>query len=758
MIRGLLVGALAAVTLVACGDESTGPGDLAPVASLEITSNPDTLLTRQRLKLEVRAFDSQGSLLSDRPLAWESAEPAIASVTAGGVVTAVTPGTTVIRARAQDVADSVTVTTRTLLLDHVYVGVSRSCGLEASGEAWCWGNVGPNGYGNGSLDSTRRDVPARAAVGHAFASLALARTSACGIEVSGSVLCWGENESGQLGDGSATAHGTPTPVSGLIGIVQLAAGDSHFCALSNGGGVSCWGRNEELQTGQPTRGLTAQARSVALVGPASEITAGWGHSCALVAGQSFCWGDDGGGQLGNDTTYDRLAPVLAATGDGANRTWSEVEASNLHNCGRDTSGTVFCWGFLEGDADSLLWLPTPRLQGIVATDLANGWFVQCVVSDQQRAWCAGRGHPGIELAAPGPVTSVVVAGGEACVLQNDGAVACELGTTQPGTLAVVPLPAPAVQLAATDNQACALDNVAAVYCWSTWDRLEPQQVFQSLTVTALYGNSGRRMCVLTQTTVVGCRDTYEETETTEPTGSLSLVSLAAGDNHACGLTSAGAAWCWGENTHGQLGDGTTTDRPSPVAVHGGHVFSQITASWGFTCGVTTAGPMYCWGYGSSGNIGDDRRDQSAAPVDVDGAPVLTQLGGNAGCGLDASGSVWCWPTSFDTRAAHQITGATGLVSTTGPCGLRPTGEMLCWGYNLAGSFGDGTYDISRPAAVPGGSNILFTEVGFGLWGSACGIALDGGTYCWGNAIGTSLGSPESSGELATLPLKLYGSP
>ena len=302
MIRGILVSAFAGSTLVACGDESTGPGDLAPVASLEITSNPDTLLIRQRLKLEVRAFDSQGSLLSDRPLAWESAEPAIASVTAGGVVTAVTPGTTVIRARAQDVVDSVTVTTRTLLLEHVYVGPSLSCGLEASGEAWCWGHVGAEGYGNGALDTTRRDVPTRAAVGHTFTRLALARASACGIESSGSVLCWGQNESGQLGDGSATAHRSPTPVSGLTGIVQLAAGDSHFCALSNGGGVSCWGRNEELQTGQPTRGLTAQPRLVALVGPASEITTGWVHSCALVAGQSFCWGDDGGGQLGNDTT------------------------------------------------------------------------------------------------------------------------------------------------------------------------------------------------------------------------------------------------------------------------------------------------------------------------------------------------------------------------------------------------------------------------------------------------------------------------
>ncbi len=757
MIRCIVVGCLAGAALAACDNDPAGPDPLTPVASIAITPIADTLLTGQRLKLEVRAYDSEGSPLPDRPIAWESAEPAIGSVTAGAVFTAVAPGAAVIRARVDGVVDSVTVAVRSLLLEHVYAGESVSCGLEASGQAWCWGNVGAEGFGNGSLDTTRGNVPARAAVGYAFTALAFARASACGIEASGGVLCWGQNESGQLGDGSTTAHGAPAPVSGLTGIVQLAGGYLHFCALSNAGAVSCWGGNEWRQTGQPTRGVQTQPGLVALGRPASQITAGWAHSCALVDGQSYCWGDDGGRQLGNDTIYDRLVPALAATGDGISRIWSEGEASNRHNCGRDASGAVFCWGYMEGDADSLFWLPTRRFQGIVATDVADGWFVQCAVSDRQRASCEGRHHTGVELAAPGPVTSVVVTGAEACVLQTDGAVACELGAAiAPGTLTVVPLPAPVVQLAASDNNACALDDVGAVYCWSTWDRLEPQRVFQTLTATSLYGNSGRRVCVLTGTAAVACRDTYEETETTEPAGSLSLMSLAAGDTHACGLTSAGAAWCWGQNTHGQLGDGTTTDRAAPVAVHGGHVFSQITASWGFTCGVTTAGPMYCWGYGSSGNMGDDRRDESAAPVDVEGIPLLTQFADN--CGLDAAGSAWCWPTSATQPAARQIAGATGLARTTGVCGLRATGEMLCWGSNYSGWFGDGTYNIGRETAVAGGNGIRFREVSFGLSGSACGIALDAAAYCWGSGFYASHGSPESTGDTATLPLKLYGSP
>jgi hypothetical protein len=84
--------------------------------------------------------------------------------------------------------------------------------------------------------------------------------------------------------------------------------------------------------------------------------------------------------------------------------------------------------------------------------------------------------------------------------------------------------------------------------------------------------------------------------------------------------------------------------------------------------------------------------------------------------------------------------------------------MLCWGENGSGWFGDGTYNVRRETAVPGGDGLRFSEVGFSLFGTACGITLDGANCCWGSAIGTSLGSPDGNGEMATLPVKLYGSP
>jgi alpha-tubulin suppressor-like RCC1 family protein len=80
--------------------------------------------------------------------------------------------------------------------------------------------------------------------------------------------------------------------------------------------------------------------------------------------------------------------------------------------------------------------------------------------------------------------------------------------------------------------------------------------------------------------------------------------IAGGLEHTCGVTTGGSAYCWGDNDHGQLGDGTTVDRTTPVPVANGLSFASLTAGGGHTCGLTTAGTAYCWGYNFAGQLGD----------------------------------------------------------------------------------------------------------------------------------------------------------
>lgn len=226
-------------------------------------------------------------------------------------------------------------------------GGSHSCGLLASGAAWCWGRGAEGQLGVPTSDNVTE--PQEVTGGHRFSSISAGFSHTCGIAVGGSVWCWGDNQWSQLGSaGSGTA--TPVEVPGTHGFTRISAGASHTCGIDAAGKAWCWGLNSYGQLGN---GSTSDAGTpIAVLGDLtfSSISVGAEHTCALtVAGAAYCWGHNTfgsglgqtvGGQLGDGTLIDRLVPTRVA-GD---RVFVQLATRRATTCGRTASGATYCWG------------------------------------------------------------------------------------------------------------------------------------------------------------------------------------------------------------------------------------------------------------------------------------------------------------------------------------------------------------------------------------------------------------------------------
>jgi alpha-tubulin suppressor-like RCC1 family protein len=243
------------------------------------------------------------------------------------------------------------------------------------------------------------------------------------------------------------------------------------------------------------------------------------------------------------------------------------------------------------------------------------------------------------------------------------------------------------------------------------------------------------------------------------------------DYTTCGVRIDGTLWCWGDNSNGQLGDGTTTDRTNPTQVGSGTTWAQADVGGNHTCAVRLDGTSWCWGLNDVGQLGDGTTTQRTTPTQVGSgtAWAVVAAGSDHSCALRYDGTAWCWGdngngrlgdgTTTERHSPTQVGSGTtwGTVQLGGDhsCATRSDGTVWCWGANANGQLGDGsTTDRSSPTQV--GSATTWSTVRGG-YRHTCGTRTDGTLWCWGlNSTGqlgdgtsTQRTSPVQVGSLTT---------
>ena len=344
--------------------------------------------------------------------------------------------------------------------------------------------------------------------------VALGYRHSCAVVTAGEVRCWGDNDWGQLGDGTTQDRLTPVEVVGLSGATDIAAGTIHSCAVVAGGEVRCWGGNFNGQVGDGTREDRYAPVAVSGLSGATDIAAGNAHTCAVVAGGEVrCWGGNNWGQVGNGSHGGNwLTPVAVAGLSGV----TDIVAGELHTCAVVAGGQVRCWGsnyygeLGDGSGATRQWTPVAVAGVSGATDIAAGWYHSCAV----------------------------VAGGEGRCWGYNGWGQVGDGTKQDrlAPVAVAELSG-ATAIVAGRSHTCAMVADGQVRCWGdgSFGQLGGGSSAGGSTPRAVQGLSGG-------------------------------TDIAAGDRHTCAVVAGGEVRCWGSNAFGQLGDGTTENRVAPVAV------------------------------------------------------------------------------------------------------------------------------------------------------------------------------------------------
>lgn len=633
--------------------------------------------------------------------------------------------------------------------------------------------------------------------------------------------------------------------------VDLSVGPGHACAIGDNGRLFCWGQNQYGQLGQGSAEAATGPKEISAPAggaPWLRVSAGQAHTCAIdVWGQLFCWGENGAGQLGDGTTEARLAPVMVQTPsvNGRHERFVSVAAGISHTCATTTSNAVYCWGQgqrgqlgvtfsddMQRSASPMLVPITDAVAGAYALNVRSGGDGTCALTKASKKMrglvCWGPNLKGQLAEAPArqlfptaadvppdkDVATFDLGPEHGCLLYRDDekphcwgslgqgrlglSSSDSIGTSEKDQfLSVFGMSAQLVDIPDDRIPASLLSKDVAfgeehgclatvtrgtfpsnIFCWGRND----------------YGQSGRIPSELT--VVTGGRKAVSVGATLNtPANNTVFERVFVGPSHACALAQDGYAYCWGNNSHGQLGEHAKDAQDQPLAysekMHqvSAAKFSMLALGEGFTCGVLSDSPrIACWGdhrQGALGNIGGAScfsGDASCAVKLKDSSALefarVLALSANRGsvCAAvelnDGTSQLYCWGAEVSAAgAAGKAEGAVSMSQLSTSFSLKQlvssqrhhcallesvqggSFEVHCWGDNRYGQAGQALNEpwISSPkrAALTFSEPVSIEEIVTGATSTCLRLKVAAEHYvsCWGENRFVQFGDDE-------LPLRI----
>jgi alpha-tubulin suppressor-like RCC1 family protein len=526
------------------------------------------------------------------------------------------------------------------------------CGIKTDHSLWCWGNNDRGQLGADINTVIFQELPLQLGSRNDWLSVSVGESHTCAIRQDHSLWCWGADDYGQIGNpNSATPSATPYQVQPNERWIMVVSGQFFNCAIKTDHSGWCWGGNANGQLGNLT--VVSQSEPTPITGSQQWqwLTAGSLHVCAIDAEQDlWCWGDNWSGQLGNGNFDDSIQPVRVDT----SREYAMVAAGEFHTCALKHNQSFWCWGYnLFGQLgrDSTQnhtneYFVLPQQSGSMASDWLSidvGYDHVCGIRSSGTLWCWGANYSG-QLAR-----QTFVDAAQPRLIENHFNWA---------------------QVSSGTNNGCSIKTDGSLFCWG-WNS---------------YGQVGNGIFF------DGAATAPRTVEST-----LAWQSITNGDTHTCGIKEDNTAWCWGDNSYGQIGI-DTMGLAIPTLVNTTLTWKSLKAGSWHTCGIAMDDMIYCWGWNAYGQLGTG---------DTASQPLPTPLADN---------STW---KKLDTQLSHT-------------CAIKSDDTLWCWGYNGSGQLGNGeigeTNNQTIPVAVA--STQLFKDVDVGAW-NTCATTINDEVFCWG---------------------------